>query len=202
MRHCKQQRISHTLFVHSSIDVPAYRTQRLEVLLTDYPTPDATKWQPEPTTRSYLRRFGEQSGVYILRHHSAYCQQTNDVYKVGRTGCLTKRFQDYRGVMSIVGFVATPWPRVVEMLILKTLGRFVIHGYETVRLPLNALNEVFMVAARDVEQYWMPRFREFLDVTDVYHKGSDRMLRDLVKSILPPRVVKRVKHGRFLGAIS
>ena len=156
------------------------RTSLLDDLLADYATPNTDKWEHEPTTRSYLRRFGEQSGIYIMRPHSAYRQRVDDVFKVGRCDHLNRRFQDYRGAMTIVGFVPTPFPRVVEMLTLGALRRFVVHGRETVRLPLTALLEVCWAVHRAVERFWHPRTRHLVGEA-VFHKESDRMLRSIVK---------------------
>ena len=53
--------------------------------------------------------------------------------------------------MTIVGFVPTRFPRVVERLVLNALRRFVVlPGRETVRLPLNALSDVCVASEREV----------------------------------------------------
>lgn len=168
-------------------------------LLSDYASPNTSEWEDEASTRSYLRQFGEKSGIYILRHHVAYRQRVNDVFKVGRCDRLDRRFQDYRGAMTIVGFVQTSFPRVVEMIILDAVRRFVVHGRETVRLPLNALTEVCVASEREVSCLWMPRTKHIIG-SDVFHKERDRVLRSIVKILLRLNIDIRssVNNTRFL----
>ena len=116
--------------------------QPLKDIVADYPRPDHTQWVPEPSTISFLRRFAQCSGVYLLRHHRAYHQSVRDVFKYGRCDQLDRRFHDYKGVMTIVGFFQTPFPRATEWLVRQAVRGFVIHGTETVCLPLHVLIEV------------------------------------------------------------
>ena len=112
--------------------------------LGTYPTPK--RFEPEPSTVSFLQKHGHASGVYVQRPHKDYKMVTQDVFKIGRSGDFDRRHHDYKGAMTVVAFVPTPFPRVVEKIALHAVQRFVIHGNETVQLPLEVVLEVVRAA--------------------------------------------------------
>ena len=166
---------------------------RMDELLADFPTPTGSSWDPEPLTLSFLRRYRYASGVYVMRHHRAYQQSVADVFKVGRCDNLSRRYQDYRGAMTIVAFLPTVFPRTVERLALGFLRRFVVHGQETVCLPLPVVLEVCREAARQASLVWIPREaarqaslvwipRCPSNIRHEVHKERDRWLCTVVKA--------------------
>ena len=145
---------------------------------------DAKKWPRDPTTTSWLRRHGGESGVYVVQPHRSYGHAVDDVFKYGRCDRLSSRFQDYRGAMTILFFVPTRFPRAVEALVRYATKRFVVHGNETVQLPLVGLIDVCLVAQRKALAMWGGE-----PPPDV-RKASDRALRDYVKKQLALRNVE------------
>ena len=114
--------------------------------------------------------------MYVLQPHRKYGHTVDDVFKYGRCDHLDSRFQDYRGSMTILFFVPTPFPRVVEALVRYATKRFVVHGYETVQVPLVGLIDVCLVAQRKALALWGE------EPPSGVCKASDRALRDYVKT--------------------
>ena len=79
------------------------------------------------------------------------------------------------GVMTIVGFFQTPFPRATEALIRKAVRRFVIHGTGTVCLPLHALIEVCAEARRLILE------KQGQKAHSPVQKHEDRALREQTK---------------------
>ena len=160
-------------------DVPM---SRFESLTAHQVPADRSIWDHEPSTLDFLARFPDEPGVYVFRHHSAYQQLMANIFKVGRCNALKPRFKDYRGVMTIVSFMPTPFPRVVEMLILSALRKFVMCGLETLNLPVGNLMEVCNWAVKEVALFWQPRCAS---IAPHYHEFTvtiDRELRGIVKT--------------------
>ena len=153
----------------------------LEALTANHATADRSRWDYEPSTLNFLARFPGEPGIYIVRHHSAYQQLVINVFKVGRCNALKARFKDYRGAMTLEAFMPSPFPRVVEMLILRAVRRFVICGLETLEMPLESLREVCQWAVREVALYWQPRCIYLAPHYHGFSQTIDRELRAAVK---------------------
>ena len=78
----------------------------------------------------------------------------------------------------------------------------VVHGLETVRLPLSAVTDACTFASREVERFWMPRCRSVLTTTsDVFCRLNDRSMCSAVRARVAlnrdlrgfPRAVRTLK---------
>ena len=68
-------------------------------------------------TESWLKRYGNSSGAYIISLHQNY-ENTKHIFKVGKCNSLKKWYNNYTGLWTIHFFVETSYCYTIEQLVI------------------------------------------------------------------------------------